>query len=262
MRNLKLAYNYIRYYLNSTNEHGVHSPFLFHLVLNVIYLKHPFYEYEKLNEIRKQLLQSEETITVEDFGAGSKVFKGNQRKIRAIANHGITKRKHAELLFRLVNHFQPKKILELGTSLGLTTMYLASASKKAQVITIEGSKSLADYAQNQFIKYNFSNINLVNGNFNNQLPDVIDKLDKIDFVFIDGNHEKNATLNYFNLLLSKTHEKTIMVFDDIHWSEGMSDAWNEIKKHERVKISIDLFKMGILIFRKEQYDQEHFMIRF
>jgi predicted O-methyltransferase YrrM len=102
---------------------------------------------------------------------------------------------------------------------------------------------------------------LINGNFNDQLHVVLDKLDKIDFVFIDGNHEKNATIKYFNLLLSKSHEKTIMVFDDIHWSQGMNEAWNEIKKNEKVKISIDLFFMGIIIFRKEQREQEHFILK-
>ncbi len=261
MRNLKVVFDYIKYYFTSTNEHGLHSPFLFHLALNVIYLKHPFYEYEKLNEIRNQLLQSKETIIIEDFGAGSSVFKGNKRTINAIAKHGITNRKHAELLFRLVNHFQPETILELGTSLGLTTMYLASASKKTKVITLEGSKSIVEFAQKQFQNNSFTNIELIQGNFNIQLPVVLDKLDKIDFIFIDGNHEKTATINYFNLLLNKTHEKTIMVFDDIHWSQGMKEAWNEIKKNERVKISIDLFFMGILIFRKEQREQEHFVLK-
>jgi predicted O-methyltransferase YrrM len=261
MRNLKVVFDYIKYYFVSTNEHGLHSPFLFHLALNVIYLKHPFYEYEKLNEIRMQLLKSNETIIFEDYGAGSNVFRGNKRRINEIAKHGITNRKHAELLFRLVNHFQPENILELGTSLGLTTMYLASASKKTKVFTIEGSKSLVEFAQKQFFENNFSNIELINGNFNDQLPVVLDKLDKIDFVFIDGNHEKNATIKYFNLLLSKSHEKTIMVFDDIHWSQGMNEAWNEIKKNEKVKISIDLFFMGIIIFRKEQREQEHFILK-
>jgi predicted O-methyltransferase YrrM len=235
---------------------------MFHLALNVIYLDYPFYEFKQLTKIRAELLQSNEVLCIEDFGAGSKVFKGNKRVIKDIARHGISSNKYAALLFRLVNHFQPKHIIELGTSLGLTSMYMAMAAKKAVLYSIEGSDALFKFSSSLFEKNSVSNINSIHGKFEECLPTILTKLHAVDFVFIDGHHDKDATIKYFQLLLEKTNDNTVLVFDDIHWSKGMEEAWNTIRKHERVKISIDLFYMGILLFRKEQKEQEHFVVRF
>lgn len=240
----------------------MHSPFMFHLVLNVIYLKDEFYDYKKLSETRAQLSNDETVLTISDFGAGSRVFKGNQRKVKDIVKHGISNEKYARLLFRLVNHFKPNNIVELGTSLGLTTMYLAAANKKSQVYTLEGSKEIADFAKQQFAKDKLENIELIEGNFNDTFPALLNKLDVVDFAYIDGNHTKEATINYFIQLLPKCNENSVLIFDDINWSEGMQKAWQFIKTHERVKLSIDLFFIGIVLFRKEQQQQEHFVVRF
>lgn len=247
----------------SINEHGIHSPFLFHFTLNVIYQRNPFYAYQKLSDIREEHLTDHSTIQIVDFGAGSRKFKGNTRKIRDIALHGISKKKHAELLFRIVNHFQPKTIIELGTSIGITAMYLAEPNRNSsRVFTFEGSPELCQFAKHQFDRNNFKNIDVIEGNFENTLPHFLKTIDLIDFVFIDGHHTKNATIHYFNQLLQKSNHNTVMVFDDINWSKGMQEAWQEIRTNAQVKISIDLFYLGIILFRKEQKEQEHFTIRF
>lgn len=248
--------------MRSNNEHGMHSPFMFHLVLHVIYLKDEFYDYKRLSEIRAQLSNDETVLTITDFGAGSRVFKGNERRVKDIVKHGISNEKYARLLFRLVNHFKPSTIIELGTSVGLTTMYLAAANKKAKVYTLEGSKEIANFAKKQFVQNKFENIELLEGDFKDSFPLLLNKLSQVDFAYIDGNHTKEATINYFNLLLPKCNENSVLIFDDINWSEGMQEAWQFIKTHERVKLSIDLFFIGIVLFRKEQQQQEHFVVRF
>lgn len=240
----------------------MHSPFMFHLVLNVIYLKEEFYDYKKLSETRTQLSADETVLTITDFGAGSRVFKGNERRVKDIVKHGVSNEKYARLLFRLVNHFKPNAIVELGTSLGLTTMYLAAANKKAKVYTLEGSKEIAAFAKQQFEKNKFANIELIEGDFKDTFPTLLSKLDSVDFAYIDGNHTKEATISYFMQLLPKCNENSVLIFDDINWSQGMQEAWQYIKTHEQVKLSVDLFFIGIILFRKEQQQQEHFVVRF
>jgi len=262
MQKLKFALRYLKYLFKAVNEHGLHSPFMFHFALNVIYLEHPFYDFKKLNKLRGELLDTSTILNIEDYGAGSLHFKENKRTVKEIARHGITTQKNAELLFRIVNFLQPKNCIELGTSLGLTSMYLASAVKKSTLYTIEGSESLSKFARELFVKNNVNNITSFQGKFDDCLPEMLHNIEKLDFAFIDGHHDKEATIRYFNLLLNKIHNDTILVFDDINWSKGMQDAWDIIRKHEHVKISVDLFYMGILFFRKEQKEQEHFVIRF
>jgi predicted O-methyltransferase YrrM len=240
----------------------MHSPFMFHLVLNVIYLKEEFYDFKNLSETRLQLSADETVLNITDFGAGSRVFKVNERRVKDIVKHGISNEKYARLLFRLVNHFKPNTIVELGTSVGLTTMYLAAANKRAKVYTLEGSKEIAKFAKQQFKKNKFENIELVEGDFKDTFPILLNKLNNLDFAYIDGNHTKEATINYFMQLLPKCNENSVLIFDDINWSKGMQEAWQYIKTHEQVKLSIDLFFVGIVLFRKEQQQQEHFVVRF
>lgn len=199
---------------------------------------------------------------IEDFGAGSRVDSHKQRKVSAIAKAALKPKKFGQLLYRIVKYYQPKTILELGTSLGITTSYLASGNTYAKVITMEGAASVANVARKNFTSLDLKNIELVEGNFDITLPSVIQRKDVIDLAFIDGNHRKEPTLNYFNQLLSKTNEQSILIFDDIHWSEEMEEAWNEIKQHASVTLTIDLFFIGLVFFRKENKVKQHFEVRF
>ena len=262
MHKLRLATHYLKYLFTAVNEHGLHSPFMFHFALNVIYLEYPFYEFKNLNKIREDLLESKTRLTTEDYGAGSIHFKKEKRAIKEIARHGITSKKNAELLYRIINFLQPKNSIELGTSLGLTSLYLATAAKQSTLFTIEGSESLSKFSNELFLKNKVNNIRSIHGKFEAELPNILKKIDKVDFAFVDGHHDKEATIKYFHLLLEKTHNETIIVFDDINWSKGMQESWEIIRKNSRVKISVNLFYMGILFFREEQKEQEHFIIRF
>lgn len=261
MKKVFLAVNYLTYRLKSTSEHGVHSPFVFDLVTNVIYNKVDFYVYKEIEAVRTHLLESEKTIEFEDLGAGSLKTQSKKRKIEEIAKYSVKPKKYSQLLFRLVNHFQPTQILELGTSLGITTSYLAKANSKGKIISVEGTKEIAAVAKENFTQLEIKNVEQIIGNFDNELPALLNKIEKLDFVFFDGNHRKDATLNYFYQCLEKANDKSVFVFDDIYWSSGMKQAWQEIKNNTKVTVTIDLFFMGIVFFRQEQVKQ-HFIIKY
>lgn len=250
----KLALKYLRYYLTASNGkgHGVHSPFVFEFVTKVLNDDRQFYCFKTIELLREQLQHDKTEITLQDFGAGSRVHAAYKRKVAEIGKSSLKPRKFAQLLFRMVNFYQPSDVLELGTSLGTTTAYLASANTNANVVTMEGAKTVAAIAQINFRQLQLNNIKIVEGNFDDTLPHTLNKFSKIDFAFIDGNHRKEPTLNYFQQILLKITGDSILVFDDIHWSEEMEEAWEIIKAHSLVTLSIDLFFIGIVFFRNEQ----------
>jgi predicted O-methyltransferase YrrM len=260
--NTFLAKKFLEYKLKAKDEHSVHSPFVFDLYCNVIRNKDRYYAYDELKKIRDALEENETELEIEDLGAGSKHFSAAVRKVSAIAQHGVTKEKYSSLLFRLAEAFQSKTILELGTSIGLNTLYLASANKNSKVITFEGSHPLCNFAQSLFKSRSFKNIELVEGNFDETFSKKLNTLENIDLLFIDGNHRKVPTLNYFKAALQKTHNDSIIILDDIYWSSEMEETWNEIKELPEVKITIDLFQFGIVFFRKEHKQKENYILKF
>jgi predicted O-methyltransferase YrrM len=255
------AINLLKYSKLKTNEHSIHSPFVFELYTRAIKTKKSFYAYEKVEGIRNELLQDQRILEVLDLGAGSKSGTVKKRYVSDIAKKAAKSRKYGQLLFRLVDYFQPETVLELGTSLGISTIYLAIARSKSQVFTIEGSPEIRKIALENFEHYDLKNIHSFLGNFDEVLPEVLAKNRTLDFVFFDGNHRKNATLDYFRLCLEKADNKSIFVFDDIYWSKEMAEAWEIIKADPRVTVSIDIFQMGIVFFRKEQVKQ-HFVLSY
>lgn len=208
--------------------------------------------------IKKQALSSNERITIDDFGAGSKKM-GNTRKVSDIARLSASNKKKGSLLYNMVQLYKPTVVFELGTSLGFGAMYMGAASSETHVISVEGSKVLSDLASKNIAQLGLTNIDLVNGKFEDVLPDLFQQHNGCDMFFVDGNHTKEATLQYFSMFLPYTKAGSVVIFDDIRWSEGMYEAWSEIRKHEAVKISIDLFSVGIVFF--EQVDRkQHFRI--
>jgi predicted O-methyltransferase YrrM len=252
--------SYINFLWNSKNEHGVHSPFVFDLVTKCFYDKKIYPEYSILKDYRNSLLQNKNTIEVTDFGAGSKVFKSNKRQISKIVKTAGISPKRAELLFRIVNYFQPENILEIGTSLGLATAALALGNKKAKIISLEGCANTINQCQLQLQKFNINNFECVNTKFEDYLKTYNLKPTTYDLIYFDGNHSKKATLEYFELLLPIITNDSVWIFDDIHWSKEMEEAWEIIKNHPKVTVTIDTFQGGIVFFRKEQ-EREHFVIR-
>ena len=252
--------SYLKFLWQSKNEHAVHSPFVFNLITKCFYDTKSKPEYEVLKNYRNSLLENKNTIEVTDFGAGSKVFKSNTRQISQIVKTAGISTKRAKLLFRITNYFQTHTILEIGTSLGLATSALALGNPKAKIITLEGCPNTANQCQLQFQKFNINNVELVVTEFCNYLQICNLQSATCNLIYFDGNHSKKATLEYFELLLPTICNETLWIFDDIHWSSEMEEAWEIIKNHPKVTVTIDTFQWGIVFFRQEQ-PKEHFVIR-
>ncbi|HEY0752030.1 MAG TPA: class I SAM-dependent methyltransferase [Chitinophagaceae bacterium] len=260
----QLAVKYLKYYLAASNGkgHGIHSPFVFNFVLDVLNNRQGYVPDTGIEALREKLLADHSMLQVEDYGAGSRTGKMKTRTVKDIARHALKPKKYSQLLYRLVRHYKPKTIIELGTSLGITTAYLASANPGSKVITIEGAPAIHGMAVNHFKSLGLENIEALQGNFDEVLPAVLNRKEPVDLVYIDGNHRKEPTLSYFNQLLPYMHNDSILVFDDIHWSKEMEGAWEIIKRHEKVRCSIDIFFLGFVFFRNEFPEKQHFTIRF
>lgn len=261
---VQLAKKYIRYYLTASNGkgHGIHSPFVFNFIEKVLNDRSQYHCYSIIEQERQLLLSNTTVIEVEDFGAGSSVIKTKQRVVKDIAASSLKSKKFSQLLFRIAKYYQCNTILELGTSFGITTSYLAAANNDSTVYTCEGSKNIAAIANKKFSKLQLRNIKLQQGDFENILPKILLELQTIDLAFIDGNHRKEPTINYFLQLIQHAHPSTILIFDDIHWSKGMEAAWLEIQQHPQVTLTIDLFFIGIVIINSNIKVPQHFTIRF
>ncbi|MEO5967051.1 MAG: class I SAM-dependent methyltransferase [Ferruginibacter sp.] len=253
---------YIKYYFTASNGkgHGIHSPFVFDFVNNVLNKPENNEAILKIEKLRNDLLSSNEIIVVEDFGAGSRKIKDTKRLVKNIAKTSLKSKKYANLLFRISKYYKVDNIVELGTSLGITTAYLAAS--ESNVFTIEGSNEVAKVASSVFNNIDRKNINLFVGKFEDQLPLVLAKINNIGLGYVDGDHRKIPTLNYFNLLKSKSTENSIIIFDDIYWSKEMEEAWETIKADSDVTLTIDLFFIGIVFFIKDFKVKQDFTIRF
>ena len=208
------------------------------------------------------MLRSNQEIEILDLGAGSRINKSNRRRIKAIAKNAEKPAKFGRLFNRLIRRFQPKNILELGTSLGLTTLYMSRAKPDARVISFEGCPETAKIARQNFEKTGAQNIDIVVGNIDETLPAELKKLNqKIDFAYFDANHRYEPTVRYFETCLPYTTNDSLFIFDDIYWSEEMTQAWEHIKNHPDVTLTVDLFWIGLVFFRKEQV-KENFVLRF
>jgi len=255
---------YIKYFTISKHYggHGIHSPFLFSFLKKVFFVKKDPSDYSKIYKYIKFLKRSKILVKTDDYGAGSKAGNSAEWTISSIARNASTRRKYGRILARMVAYFRPACIIELGTSLGASTSYLVlNLMDSSRLYTIEGAKSLLNFAQLNNEYFNTEKIVAINGNFDSALPDLLKQLDTVDLVYLDGNHRKEPTIKYFELLLPKLNNESVLIFDDIHWSEEMEDAWNYIKSHQSVKLSLDFFQIGIIFFRKELL-KEDFVIRY
>lgn len=263
MDKLNFLLRYIKYRIFARHKYGygIHSPSVYDLITNVFNDINDYKAYNEIEKIRSNLLKSEKTISVTDFGSGSHKFKSDTRKIRDIAKYSSVSKKSGKLLYRLVKYFNPKVVVELGTSLGISTMYMAKGNETAKIISIEADKNLSEIAKLNFIDAGLSNIRIINDSFENALPRIIESTDEKLFIFIDGNHNKESALHYYNQFLAKPENIRIIVFDDINWSGEMQEAWKEIKSSTVSKVTLDLFFMGIVFFKKG-IQKQNFVIRF
>lgn len=258
----QLAGKYLKYYFTAGNRHDVHSPFVFSLIEDVLRDKKKHPAFKEIEQLRQQLLHSDETLRVTDLGAGSIISAGNERRVKDITRYAAKQPKFGQLFFRLIQYLQPKRILELGTSMGLSTAYMAKAAPQAQITTIEGCPNIAARAGRNFEALNIKNITQVTGNFDTVLPEVLKKIQLPDWVYIDGNHRKEPTLAYFQQCLQHIDEYSVLIFDDIHWTPDMEEAWHTIREHPKVTLTIDLFFIGLVFFRKDFKIKQHFTLKY
>jgi predicted O-methyltransferase YrrM len=262
-RQVEAVLGYLKHALRARSKYHIHSPFVFGFYQNVLKDEHTYTQYRVVNRLRKELETASRFIKRKDLGAKCKDFPCDQRFVRVkdVVHLSSVTRKKGEFLFRLILQYKPSSILELGTSLGISSIYFGLAAPESKIITIEGCLDSANLARENFLKAGLKNIQVITGNFEEKLADAFLEMPLPDLVFFDGNHRKEPTLSYFNQCLQHVHPGTIFVFDDIHWSSGMEEAWNTIRLHPRVKVSIDLYHMGIVFFR-EELSKEDFTIRF
>ena len=271
---------YIRFLARSKNQHGVHSPFVYDLVTQCFYYSAHQKDYDRLSEFRRELAKSDTLLHVTDLGSGSRMGQLNKssKKVQSMLRHAGASKKRQRLLYRIGAYFKPQQILELGTHLGMGTTALCLGAKPKRIITIEGCPKTAQFTQNNFEVWGSNNpelnaIELINNNFEDFLKALHQDLNTLqdlksarssqntfDLIYLDGHHDGPATLRYFESLKKYTHEKTILIIDDIYWSKGMSAAWQQIIKDPKVSVSIDIFFSGFLFFHPTQA-KEDFVIR-
>jgi len=252
--------SYLHFLIKSSSKHGIHSPFVYHFTDNClsqkINLKNPHFKLFK--SYKTALLKDKNTLQITDFGAGSKHFKDNVRKVSDIAKYAGISSAKAKLLIKIIDYFKPKSILEIGTSLGLST-FILSNQNKTKVITIEGCTKTQDKAKYYLSLFGINSITFYNNQFDAILPKITEN-QKFDLIYFDGNHKKDATLKYFNYCLNSINNETLFIFDDIHLNSEMYECWQEIIKNRLITVSIDTFYYGLIFFRAEQTKQ-HFLIR-
>lgn len=253
-KKIKITFKYLRYFLSSKGRHGVHSPLVYQFITQVLNSnedsKYPLAEYE-----RKRLQSDTTLIDFVDFGKSGKTY---EKKINTIAKSSLKSKKYAQLLRGIVQHFQPNKVLELGTSLGITTAYLAY-DQSVDITTLEGSERVAQKAEQVWKNLKLYQIQCITGDFDKTLLPVSQQ--SFDLIYLDGNHRCEPTLAYFDMLKENSHKKTIFIFDDIHYSKSMEEAWRQIKQQADVTITIDLFFIG-LVWIDPSLSKENFVLRY
>jgi len=250
--------------MKSTTKHGVHSPFVFDFITKVIEDKTKYVSYSRVEEQRAKLLKNKNLVEIVDFGAasGNAGYSTILEQVRHIARRTSIPQSQGQLLHRIVKYFKPMMMLEMGTSLGISSIYQVSAAPQSFFIGIEGCATTAAIAEQNLQKFSDNkSYSIVIGNFNISLPHVLSKLEKLDYAFIDGNHAYKPTMEYFSRLLPYFHEDSVLIIHDIFWSNGMEEAWKEIKANPEVTVTINLFHMGLVFFRKGMPKQD-FIIRF
>ena len=250
--------SYLTFYLKSDTLFHIHSPFIFELSERVLDSNERYYFFGKATYIRNQLLHDKTRINHTDYGAkGLQEGKASTRTVKDFASSSLSSVHQSELLFRLIAYLKPRKILELGTNLGLNALYFKSAGGISwQVHTVEGSPGLASYAETLFEKYR-ANIFVHKGRFQKIVPDILTEFGPFDFYYIDGDHTYAATIRLFEMLATTATAHTVIVIDDIYWSPGMNRAWKEIIQDKRVTLSIDVYDLGLLFFRKDFGQKVH-----
>jgi predicted O-methyltransferase YrrM len=232
---------------------------LFEAVNTLLDNRH-FYAFDEIEYERKRLLQSKENMSFIDLGAGSRKGNSTSKKIAEVASSSLSSAWQCQILFSLGLWLEPKNVIEIGSSLGVSSAYIGKACGKAQVYSLEGNKDSLTIAKKLVKNVKSRNVEFISGNFDDTLPKLLDSLESVDLVFADGNHRKDATINYFNWIKEKCTSRSCIVFDDIYWSKGMTEAWEYIKADKDVKASLDFFYFGIVFFNTDFKEEKHLKV--
>lgn len=251
---------WLNYIYNGKTRYLIHSPFVFNFINEVLRDNRQFYAFELVDALRRKSLKDKRVLNVVELGAGKGKGTSSKKTVATLTKNTAITPKYGQLLFRMVDYFQPEGILEVGTGLGFATAYLSMAKPSAKTITLEGNRAIAQVAEEHFISLGINSIEIIRGNFDDSLQAVLARNKPLGMVFIDGNHTAEATLRYFNQCLPHCNQHTILVFDDINWSADMQKAWKEIRQHEKVTLSIDLFRMGLIFFTDEIKQPYHMQL--
>ena len=260
MSHLNLVVQYVKHQIGAYNRHGIHSPFVYAFLEDVLYADERS-GFKELEQLKDDLLQDERVIQITDLGAGSKINQSNNRLVKDIAKNSSKPSKYGRLFNRMVRYYKTEQVIELGTSLGLSTVYFAHNNSLLKVTTIEGCPETLKIAKSNFEKLQLNNIQTLQGDFKERLSEALTPRSEKEIIFFDGNHQEQATLEYFETALKNASSKSIFIFDDIHWSTGMTKAWNKIKGHPQTVVTLDLFFIGIVFF-DERLTPQNFNIRF
>jgi predicted O-methyltransferase YrrM len=253
-----MYFDFLKYYFKAENAHGIHSPFVFDFYNFVFKRKNAVDDFSEIENRRKLLLKNNDHICRVDFGAGKK--SKHPERIADLSKSSLKNIKWAQILYRLISIYQYKNIIDLGTSFGITTLYFSKAAPDGTIITLEGCPETLKIAKNNFESLNALNIETIEGNIDVNLAIALEKFEKVDFVFFDANHKYAPTIKYFERCLEKIDKNSCFVFDDINWSQEMKNAWNTIINHEKVSLSINLFFIGIVFFKKG-IRKQHFILK-
>jgi predicted O-methyltransferase YrrM len=261
---LTLLKKYLQYLLKASNGkgHGVHSPFVFSFIREVLNAKVSNPKISLIEKQRSLLEGNKQMVQVWDRGAGSRQTNNTERSISQIAKAALKPKKYSQLLYKIIAYYKPSSVLEMGTSLGITTCYLAIANPIATIVTMEGASNVAAIAKNTFKEVGVPNIQIIEGDFDKTLAQYLNTVEQVGIAYVDGNHRYEPTIRYFESLANKSGEHSILIFDDIHWSAEMEKAWEEIKRNPAVTLTIDLFFIGLVFIREAQKQKEHFTIRY
>ncbi len=238
--------------------HGIHSPFLYDFIVNVLNDRKTYPEYVELEFAIKNLEKT--NILIEPSNYGAKSTNQKKRLIQDILKTSSVPLKYRKLLFRMVQYYMPETILELGTCLGVSTSYLDEANKNSKILSIEAHEKYVNVANKLLESLNIKNVKIFKDTFENALPSIVN--DNIDFVFFDGNHTYEPTIRYFNHCLKSKKGNTIFVFDDIYWSRQMNEAWKYVVNNSEARLTVDLFRFGIIFFNDNIFTKQHYVIRF
>ncbi len=248
---------FLKYQRLAKTKYYLHSPFVYQFFLKVLDTVHAA-ELQNINKLRNQLLNTHSTLLIEDMGSAP---GHKERLVSSLAAKATVPTRYGNVLYGITREFQPEHIIELGTCLGLGTAYLATGAPRSTLMTIEGSAALAAEAVKNLDELGITNVTSIVGNFDEKLPELLKTVTKVDLAYIDGNHRYEPTIRYFHQLMEKSHEGTILIFDDIYWSTEMTQAWEEIKRDPRITLTIDIYRFGIAFLRQDKMAKEDFILR-